>query len=98
MRRDRELRGRDACSHTAGAAEAHCGGLCPRRGPSHSYPTTRIVGFSPNPIQRNGRKRFSPLATRAWWQAALLQPWPPAACRRAAGLASLALDRLRKTA
>ena len=50
--------------------------------PPHSYPTTRIVGFSSNPIQRNGRKRFSPLATIAWWQAALLQPWPPAARRR----------------
>ena len=79
--------------------------------PSHSYPTTRIVGFSPSPSQRNGRKRLSPLATIALWPAKIAiahdcefgklrccshgRP-PPAA--GAEGLASLAFDRLRKTA
>ena len=111
MRRDRELCGRDACSHTGVRQRPTAGASARVVSPSHSYPTTRIVGFSPSPSQRNGRKRLSPLATIALWPAKIAiahdcefgklrccshgRP-PPAA--GAEGLASLAFDRLRKTA
>ena len=112
MRRDRELRGRDACSRTGGAAEAHCGGLCPRREPlpflSHDA-HRRVLSESksaewpqtPFPISHNSlvareNRYCSRLRVR---QAALLQPWPPAARRggrrsRFARLRSLAKDGL----